>query len=347
MWNSLFILCLFIVASSSFSMEIAPSCRACHAERNEERECVRCHSSSLQPRSGRSVTGLYANAPQFNSHKMEKLKPFDLKGLSAYLQNPITRRRMFGGMYGMSEPMSKLTSSSFEQWSSPSTFQPQAELAPEGQRIFMAKTCHQCHGPQAKAALLPIGYPLYNFQYFAKLLAGASTYYKSDKAKTMPLYIDLTSSEVQALYSYVSLMRPQSIEELSDSAGASRSGDLLYQDVTQIFRRNGCLHCHGAGESSVLATGNLFAGTPEKFRLLYANDQVEVIPSAALSEKDASGMPRLLSVLEARRAEWQGKTQGKARGMPLSLPPLKASEIYILKLWLKAGCPSPKSKLCT
>ena len=348
MWTRLFLLILLSLKVSSALSEVESSCMVCHSTKASERTCVSCHTSPLKPRLGRSVTNLYGNAPRFEEQNLKELEPFDPEGLSEYLKNPPIRRRHYAGMFVLNESQAFETVKSTREWQNPTIFKAQKELEKRGREIFQEKGCTGCHSDKGDAPLLPIGYPLYNFQYISKILKGQNVYYKDPAvSRTMPVYKDLSDDDMKALFSYLSLSRHRSIEELEDEVVLTHPDNRIYQATVKVFQQNGCLHCHGARDVKNTETKSIFGGQPELFKLNQVNGQLEVYPSRSLFKKDEKGKNRLVRALEARRKEWGGVPDLAVRGMPLTLPPLKNKDLRIVKEWVRADCPTPKEKLCS
>jgi mono/diheme cytochrome c family protein len=365
MWTKTFLTILLLHGSIAVAVTWTKSCHNCHGRdlssqpsslepTHESPECVRCHISRIRPTSERSYTGLYANAPQFNSQKMDHLKPFDPDGLEAYLKIPHHRRRKIGGMYAMDHDMSRKATEVFKSWTQATDFDPRLDLVPHGKLLFMSKGCVQCHGSEGSAPLLPLGHALYNFQYFSKVVKTGTTYYSSEIKNLMPRYQNLVQEDLQAIYSFISLESPPAKEDLDDLHSSLKKGPLLYKSVLQVFLSNGCIHCHGNDGSSSDAH-KIFGGRPDLFQIKMLNKNAVAYQERTSHdhvnpenfELNIRSKNRLIQVLEERRKEWNNPPKDSSqRGMPLTLPPLKSSELYLVKQWVESGCPTDSTKLC-
>jgi hypothetical protein len=297
-------------------------------------------------------------------------------GLDLFLKQPFERRlnaktRMFPLPDHMRQEVLRQIKNQLE----PCRPSPSVALVSQGKKLFYRLGCSECHGKRFEAPLLRHGIPFLARWFFAERITKGSTVptlmsqqlwpqwmskgeklirEKSQQTLVMPAYPQLTQTDLEALYAYVSTDISDIFRELPTSRKPlewSHSHELFRIVQDQVFSKS-CRHCHSQNPNSqsiIAATFGLETGrTP---LIQFPTSGVPIVPSHVLSRVLSPGTncsdSILLKRLKLRHSEWRGESKtGSIRGMPLTLSPLPTEVITATEIWTKMGCPSDQGLLC-
>jgi mono/diheme cytochrome c family protein len=237
-------------------------------------------------------------------------------------------------MFALTEAQLKTISDFLK--SNPQEPPPPRQLLPAGRQLYNKLGCIQCHNGQGPGPLLQIGYPFLNQKYFTERV-------RQGKG-AMPAYSQLSSTEIKALYAYISLSPQLLTPEPQSLAMPLASGAKLYHYVMRSLSASGCIHCHGAGPHSGEEVARIFGTAPQNF-FMTANS-IDSRSRPALESKPDCQDSVLVERLEWRLVEQTGNGAPQ-RGMPLTGEPLSPATISAIRQWSRLGCPNGKAFLCT
>jgi hypothetical protein len=299
-------------------------------------------------------------------------------GLDLFLRQPVGRRlHAETRMFPLPDYLRQKVLGQVANQLEPCGPSPTGQLVSQGKQLFYSLGCSECHGKRSEAPLLRLGIPFLARSFFAARIINGSPSTtlidqsvwpkwiskgesiireKSVQTLNMPAYPQLTQTNLDALYAYVSTDTVDIHRELPTNKKSlewSSSQQLFHIVKDQIFSKS-CRHCHSQNpnsQSMIAATFGLEAGHIPLVQFPTTGMGAPIMPSNELSRVLSPGAgcsdSILLQRLKIRHKEWNGEIEAETiRGMPLTLSPVPSEFVAATELWTKMGCPSEQGALC-
>ncbi len=318
-----------------------------------------------------SDNDLYYGIPPLKFTHMEVAR-YTKIGLEQFLTNPVPRYfNSTSSMYPLPQNQLKdILSTINNQLEEVPNFVNNNTLLNKGSRLFNSYGCDTCHNSKNinhKIPRLRIGLPLFSFKYFKKrVIKGSSNknqlhgqkweakqdkwYRAPDPTVAMPAY-PLSIEQLQALYTYIVNDRSDLPPYTASADDTVFFGRKLFNEVQKRIFNGSCKHCHSGDQQSRNISLSIFSD-PKKQSLAYFPqttinyNQLDKYSIEILQPGPDCKDSQIVSRLKDRHLEWRGLKNSVTSGMPLTLPPLPQSDIELLDLWTKTGCPTNKGNLC-
>jgi mono/diheme cytochrome c family protein len=244
-----------------------------------------------------------------------------------------------------------------------------------GRELFVQRACASCHTGSGPAPRLRLGFPLLGRAYFRTRVrqgtgdrasplwlrswdaADGNLVARPATPVIMPPHLDLSDSDLDALYAYVGSDRsdvpppPPPVRQTGRIDVPESIRRSLYREVQQRVFDTSCRHCHSPDPRDQALIESVFGAVPHAAPVELPMTRLAVSPDPTLHELLSPGPgcsdSPLLARLKARGDEWAGHaTPGAPRGMPLTMPPIDSDAIRLVAVWTQVGCPSDRGDLC-